>query len=58
MSASYLRAAGAALPAGVLDELLGALTRLPDGAGREGAVGQVILGDAKLGPVARNVIML
>jgi hypothetical protein len=58
MSASYLRAADAALPAGVLDELIDALTRLPDGAGREDAAGQVILGDAKLGPVARNVILL
>lgn len=58
MSASYLRAADEALPAGVLDELLDALTRLEDGADREDAVGQAILGDAKLGPVARNVILL
>ena len=58
MTASYLRTVDAALPAGVLDELLDAFSRLPDGTGREAAAGQAILRDAKLGPVARNVILL
>jgi hypothetical protein len=68
MAEAYLRAADAALPPGVLDELLGAFGRLPAGpapsggpaqsAGAEAAAGQAILGDAKLGPVARTLILL
>ncbi len=58
MAARYLRAVEAALPAGVLDELLDAWARLPDGAAREDSAGPAILRDAKLGPVARNVILL
>jgi hypothetical protein len=64
MADGYLRATDAALPAGVLDELLDAFGRLgtgpagPGGTDLETAAGQAILGDAKLGPVARNVILL
>jgi hypothetical protein len=73
MAASYLHAADAALPAGVLDELLDAFGRLPagpsgpagpggargaGGADRETAAGQAILGDAKLGAVARALILV
>lgn len=54
----YSRALEAVLPAGVLDELLTAYERLPAGADREGALAAEILGDPKLGPVARNVIIL
>lgn len=64
MADGYLRATDAALPAGVLDELLAAFGRLPassqasDGADPETLAGQAILGDDKLGPVARSVILL
>ena len=43
MAARYLRAVEAALPAGVLDELLDAWARLPDGAAREDSAGPAIL---------------
>ncbi len=55
---SYLHAIDAVLPDGVLDELLDAFGRLPAGADREAAVGSAILSDPKLGPVARNVILM
>lgn len=58
MTDEYLEALDEALPAGVLDELLTAYARLPPGADREAAVGSRLLGDEKLGPVARNVILL
>jgi hypothetical protein len=58
MADSYLRAIDAVLPEGVLDELLDAFGRLPEGAGLEAAVRSEILGDPKLGPVARNVILM
>ena len=70
MAEAYLRSADAALPAGVLDELLVAFARLeaiparpggttqPGGPDLEAAAGQAILGDAKLGPVARALILL
>jgi hypothetical protein len=67
MADSYLQAMDAALPAGVPDELLDAFGQLPAGAqapaapgpgpGAAGAAGAV-LDDAKLGPVARNVILM
>jgi hypothetical protein len=57
MADGYLCALEEALPSGVLDELLGAYERLPR-ADREAAVASAILGDPKLGPVARNVILL
>lgn len=55
---SYLRLLEAVLPPGVLDELLSAARSLPGGAGREAAVGPAILDDPKLGPAARNAILL
>ncbi len=60
----YLRTLDAVLPAGVTDELLDAHRRLPAGAtgavtpGRDVAGRALILDDPKLGPVARNVILL
>ena len=58
MVGSYLHAIDAALPEGVLDELLDAFGHLPPAAGHEAAVCSSILGDPKLGPVARNVIVV
>lgn len=75
MAETYLRATGAALPDGVLDELLDAgpppsagpapsagsaqpAGPAPGGTDPEAAAGQAILGDAKLGPVARTLILL
>jgi len=58
MIAEYLRTLDAVLPQGVLDELLSAYERLPTGADREVAITAQILGDPKLGPVARNLILL
>jgi hypothetical protein len=67
MASSYLRAIDAVLPEGVLDELLGAFGRLPprtDGEAREAreareaALRSSILDDPKLGPVARNLILV
>jgi hypothetical protein len=55
---SYLHAIEAVLPEGVLGELLDAFGRLPTGADREAAIGPAILGNPKLGPVARNVILM
>jgi hypothetical protein len=54
---SYLRLLDAVLPPGTLDELLCAARGLPADAG-EAAVQPAILDDPKLGPVARNVILL
>lgn len=54
----YLHAIDAVLPEGMLDELLATFGRLPAGADREAALGSVILGDPKLGPVARNIILM
>jgi hypothetical protein len=69
MAETYLRTTDAALPEGVLDELLGAGSPpsagsapsggpASGGTGPEAATGQAILGDAKLGPVARTLILL
>src|SRR5215469_10592973 len=66
MVGTYLRAIDAVLPEGVLDELLGAFGSLPwapgadrtDGAARQAAVTSSILDDPKLGPVARNLILV
>jgi hypothetical protein len=55
---SYLHAIDALLPEGVLDELLDTFGRLPAGSEREAAVAAAVLGDPKLGPVARNVILM
>ena len=64
MAETYLRATDAALPEGVLDELLdtgsppSAGPAPPGGPDPEAVAGQAILGDAKLGPVARTLILL
>lgn len=58
MTSGYLRTLDETLPAGVLDELLAAYQRLPEGEEREAAVTADILNDQKLGPVARNLILL
>jgi hypothetical protein len=61
MVSTYLRAVDAALPEGVLDELLEAFENLPRGTDREAsevAVRSEILDDPKLGPVARNLIVV
>jgi hypothetical protein len=55
---SYLCVLDAVLPAGLVEELLCAAGSLPEGAGREAAVGPAILDDPKLGPVARNIILM
>ncbi|MBX9456565.1 MAG: hypothetical protein KL863_11400 [Rhizobium sp.] len=47
-----------ALPAAIVDDLFTAFKRLPAGDGREKAVAATILGDPKLGPVAKNIILL
>lgn len=54
----YRHALDTRLPPGVLDELLTAYGRLAPVDGQEAAVISVILDDTKLGPVARNVILL
>jgi hypothetical protein len=58
LAQDYLTAADGALPDGVLDELLDAFGRLPPGPDREDAVRSQILADPKLGPVARNLILM
>jgi hypothetical protein len=58
LTATYLRTLDAVLPGGVLEELLDAFGRLPADADRAGAVEATILADPKLGPVARNVVLL
>lgn len=58
MTGGYLRALDTVLPGGMLAELLDAFGRLPVGPGRDAALESAILGDPKLGPVARNIIVL
>lgn len=58
MTEGYLKTLGDVLPGGVLDELLSAYERLPSGDEREATVAAEIFEDTKLGPVARNVILL
>jgi hypothetical protein len=60
LAGRYLSALDGVLPEGVLDELLDAFERLPAGPGqtREAAVRSQILGHPKLGPVARNLILM
>lgn len=57
VTGDYLRALAAALPAGVLEELLDTYAKLPSGAGQDAAI-ETILQDAKLGPVAQNLMLL
>jgi hypothetical protein len=58
LAGSYLRVVDDILPPGVLDELLAAFARLPAGLDRGAAVKTTILANRKLGPVARNVILM
>jgi hypothetical protein len=58
VSQEYLTKLDTVLPAGVMDEMLAAYGRLPEGTDRENAVGTAILGDPKFGPVARSLILL
>jgi len=58
MAGDYLHTLDTVLPAGVVDELLAAYERLPQGSGRDAAVTADILADPKIGPVARNLILL
>lgn len=62
-TSAYLRAIDAALPVGVLDDLLGAVARLlarstSSGDALEADLAAAILDDPRLGPVARNIILL
>jgi hypothetical protein len=54
----YLKTLEETLPGDVLDGLLDGYERLPAGDQREAALVSEILGDSKLGPVARNLILL
>jgi hypothetical protein len=58
MTEDYLRTLDAALPAGVLDDLLNLHKQIPQGPDGEAIVQAKILCDPKLGPVARNLILL
>ncbi|MDR3515040.1 MAG: hypothetical protein P4M00_04430 [Azospirillaceae bacterium] len=58
MAEQYLAILDSILPTGMVDDLLAAYQRLPQGPQREPAAAATILGDAKLGPVARNLIVL
>jgi hypothetical protein len=63
LTRSYLRAVDAALPAGVLDDLLRTFGRVlaqsaSSGDDVEAYVASAILDDPMLGPVARNIILL
>lgn len=58
VAVEYLSTLEAVLPEGLLDDLLAAYEALPAGAERDAAVASTILSDPKLGPVARNVILL
>jgi hypothetical protein len=58
MAEDYLSTLGDVLPAGALDELLAAHDRVAAAPDPAAAVASEILGDPKLGPLARNVILL
>ena len=58
MTDAYIGALDDVLPAQLLDDLLAVYERLPVGSERDAAVAADILGDFKLGPVARNLILL
>ncbi len=55
---TYLSFLDRTLVAGLLDELLAVFARLPSGADRDHAVGTSVMADPKLGPIARNIIVL
>jgi hypothetical protein len=54
----YLRTADAILPAGLLDDLVAAFERLPQDDGLEAALASQVMDDPRLGPVARNLVVL
>ncbi len=58
MAAEYLAVLDAVLPADVVGDLLAAYRQLPHGPERERAAATEILGDPRLRPVARNLILL
>jgi hypothetical protein len=58
MAETYLDKLEHVLPAGVLSELLAVFRGLPVDAQREAALHDLIVGDAKLGPVARNLTLM
>ncbi|WP_207460052.1 hypothetical protein [Azospirillum sp. SYSU D00513] len=60
MAEPYLKAIGAVLPPDVVGDLLSAYEQLPPGSERERerVLESEILGDPRLGPVARNLIVL
>jgi len=58
MADTYLQAVDAVVSPATLDDLLAVYEHLPAGAGRDDAVAAGILGDARLGPVARSLILL
>ena len=57
MASDYLHTFDEILPTGIVDELLGTLEQLPPENHKEPGAAQ-ILKDPKLGPVARNLILL
>jgi hypothetical protein len=58
LAGAYLGVLDSTLPAGMPDELLDVFGGLPEGADREDAAAAAILDDPRLGPVARNIILL
>lgn len=58
MAGTYVDTMDARLPVGVLDELLAVYDDLPAGPDRKDAIHARLLGDQKLGPIARNLILL
>jgi hypothetical protein len=58
MAGTYLDTLEAVLPPKILDGLLDAYESVADGDDREAALDDLILTDPKLGPVARNVILM
>lgn len=58
LAAEYLAVLGAVLPEDVVGDLMSAYRQLPRGPERERAAEAEILGDPRLGPVARNLIVL
>jgi hypothetical protein len=58
MADEYLGAIDSAVSASVVDEALAAYGRLPPGPDREEATAATVLKDPKIGPIARNLIVL
>jgi hypothetical protein len=58
MVGEYLQTLSAVLPAGLLDELLDVYEQLPTSVDREAVIASQILDHLRLGPVARNLILL